>query len=670
MKEQPDFKIDTQNEEFRQALQLVAHTNRSFFLTGKAGTGKSTFIKYVCANTKKKFIVLAPTGIAAINVGGVTLHSFFHLPFHLLLPDDPNYQLSKGRLYKSLKYNRSKRKMIEAVELIIIDEISMVRPDMLDFIDRILRVYCRNMRQPFGGKQLVLVGDVFQLEPVVQPDERGILHRFYPNAYFFSAHVFREMPLVTIELTKIYRQTDEVFISMLNRIRTNTATPSDLQLLNMRHTDTSFSEEDMSVTLAARRATVDSINEEKLKGIDQPEVRLKGVIKGDFPQNALPTQIELVLKIGAQVMLLRNDRMHRWANGTLAKVQSIGEDFVCVQLEHGEEVEVSREVWENIRYTYNEKEKKIETQQLGTFTQFPLRLAWAITIHKSQGLTLQHAVIDLAGGAFAAGQTYVALSRCKSLDGIRLTAKILPTDIFVRPEVVQFAAGFNDRRLLHHAFEQAKADIAYTDSVRAYDAGNMEEALEHFFIAIHARYDIEKPLPRRFIRRKLHLVNELRTQNRNLQSELSRCRIQMAGLAEEFSRLGDEALKYQDIKAAMANYDKALSLDPVCLSALSAKIRLLGTTHQDALPLARRMLEAAPGVQHYVLLAECLLSSGQGQEAYEAAASALDIDVDSADAHEAMGRALVLLGNNEQAVIHLALADELRKTNEDENKTV
>ena len=229
------MQVDTQNKEFQDALKLIQYTRQSVFLTGKAGTGKSTFLKYVCEITKKKHIVLAPTGIAAINAGGSTLHSFFKLPFYPLLPDDPNFSLKGGKLHSFLKYTSAHRKLIKEVELVIIDEISMVRADIIDFIDKILRVYSQNMREPFGGKQILLVGDVYQLEPVLKNDEREIINRFYPTPYFFSARVFNEIELVSIELTKVYRQTDKVFVNVLDHIRTNTAGAADLQLLNTRY---------------------------------------------------------------------------------------------------------------------------------------------------------------------------------------------------------------------------------------------------------------------------------------------------------------------------------------------------------------------------------------------------------------------------------------------------
>ena len=319
--------IDTNNKEFQDALNLIQYTRQSVFLTGKAGTGKSTFLKYICQNTKKKHVVLAPTGIAAINAGGSTLHSFFKLPFYPLLPDDPNLSLQRGRIHEFFKYTKPQRKLLEELELIIIDEISMVRADLIDAVDRILRVYSRNLREPFGGKQLLLVGDVFQLEPVVKSDEREILNRFYPTAYFFSAKVFSQIDLVSIELQKVYRQTDKVFVGVLDHIRSNTAGSADLQLLNTRYgTDIEEHEEDMYITLATRRDNVDYINDRKLAELPGVPVTFHGEVTGDFPESSLPTSRELVLKPGAQVIFIKNDFDHHWVNGTIGVVSGFDEE--------------------------------------------------------------------------------------------------------------------------------------------------------------------------------------------------------------------------------------------------------------------------------------------------------------------------------------------------------
>ena len=397
------MQIDTRNPEFQDALNLIQYTRQSVFLTGKAGTGKSTFLKYVCANVKKKHVVLAPTGIAAINAGGSTLHSFFKLPFHPLVPDDPNFSLKGGKLHSFLKYSSDHRKLIKEIELVIIDEISMVRADIIDFIDKVLRVYSQNMREPFGGKQILLVGDVYQLEPVVKSDEREILNRFYPTPYFFSARVFNEIELVSIELTKVYRQTDKVFVNVLDHIRTNTAGAFDLQLLNTRYnTEIEAGESDLYITLATRRDTVNFINDQKLAELPGESTILRGEIKGEFPDSSLPTLMELELKPGAQIIFIKNDPDKRWVNGTIGTVSGIDEDdTLYVITEDGKEYDVKKDIWRNIRYRYNEQEKKIEEEELGVFIQYPIRLAWAITIHKSQGLTFSRVVIDFTGGVFA-----------------------------------------------------------------------------------------------------------------------------------------------------------------------------------------------------------------------------------------------------------------------------
>ena len=559
------FVPDSSNKEFQDALNLVNHTRRSLFLTGKAGTGKSTFLRYVSQTTRKKHVVLAPTGIAAINAGGSTLHSFFHLPFRPMLPDDPDLSLQKGRIHEFFRYNKAQRRLLEKLELVIIDEISMVRADIIDTVDRILRVFSHNLREPFGGKQLLLVGDVFQLEPVVKADEREILNRFYPNPYFFSARVFREVELVSVELQKVYRQSDAAFIGVLDHIRNNTANATDLQLLNTRCGNRmEQAEGDLYVTLATRRDNVDYINERKLNELPGEAVTFHGRVHGDFPGSSLPTSKELTLKPGAQVIFIKNDYERRWVNGTLGIVTGIGtgEDILYIRTDDGQEHDVHEDTWRNIRYTYNEAKNKIEEEELGTFTQFPVRLAWAITIHKSQGLTLNRAVIDLTGGAFAGGQVYVALSRCTSLEGIQLKKPVTRADIFVRPEVVNFAARFNNRQTIDRALKEAQADVLYAAAARAFDKGDFDTFLNEFFKAIHARYDIEKPSARRLIRRKLDIINHLRRENMQLRQAAAEKEKALVKYAREYIQMGDECLRLDMKEAAMKNYEKAVTLCP------------------------------------------------------------------------------------------------------------
>ena len=559
------FVPDTQNKEFQDALNLIQYTRQSVFLTGKAGTGKSTFLRYICEHTKKKHVVLAPTGIAAINAGGSTLHSFFKLPFYPLLPDNPDFSLQRGRIHEFFKYTKPHRKLLEELELIIIDEISMVRADIIDAVDRILRVYSRNLREPFGGKQILLVGDVFQLEPVVKGDEREILNRFYPTPYFFSARVFNQIDLVSIELQKVYRQTDATFVGVLDHIRNNTVGATDLQLLNTRYgTQIEESEADMYITLATRRDNVDHINDKKLAELPGEPVTFSGEITGDFPESSLPTSQELVLKPGAQIIFIKNDFDRRWVNGTIGIISGFDpfEETLYVITDDGKECDVKRESWRNIRYKYNEEKKQIEEEELGTFTQYPIRLAWAITIHKSQGLTFSRAVIDFTGGVFAGGQAYVALSRCTSLEGIQLKKPVSRADVFVRPEIIGFAERFNNRQAIDRALKQAQADVQYAAATKAFDKGDFDTFLNEFFKAIHSRYDIENPVVQRLIRKRLNIINRLREENRSLKQATIEKEKSLVKYAREYIIMGDECLKLEMKEAAMKNYEKAVALCP------------------------------------------------------------------------------------------------------------
>lgn len=661
-----DFQLDTNNKEFQDALQLITHTRQSVFLTGKAGTGKSTFLKYICNHTKKKYVVLAPTGIAAINAGGVTLHSFFKLPFRPMLPDDPDLSLSHGRIFEFFKYPKEKRKIIAEVDLIIIDEISMVRADIIDCVDRILRVYSGNMRLPFGGKQLLFVGDVFQLEPVVPSDQKEILSLFYASPFFFSARVFKDINLVPIELQKVYRQTDSVFINILDRIRNNAARKQELDTLNGRYFP-SFEpqNEDMYITLATRRDQVDFINEKKLAELPGEEYVSVGKIEGDFPESSLPTQLNLSIKEQAQVIFIDNDYERRWVNGTIGMVSGIDENGnVYVLLESGVEHLVEPTSWRNYKYKYNEKEKRIEEEIVGTFEQLPIRLAWAITVHKSQGLTFSRVVVDLTGGVFAGGQTYVALSRCTSLEGLVLKSKISSRDIFIRKEIVEFSQISNNQALIEKSIKESEAELQYGRAAQGFRQGNMKEAVEAFAAAVSKRNELDNPMVQRLLRLKLQALNSQKAQIKALREELHLLRETQKEYAHEYYLMGNECItKAHDANAAIRCFDKALNLNPNYVEAWVRKgVTLLDIGEDyDAQVCLNKAVKLSPkSFKARYNRGKCLLKLKYYDEAILDFQQAVSIKPKHAASHEYLAEGFRAIGEDELAQRHQDIADALR----------
>ncbi len=519
--------IDLDNPEFIKAWELLQHTKQSIFLTGKAGTGKSTFLRYITAHTRKKYVVLAPTGIAAVNVGGVTLHSFFRIPFKPIVPGDPDF--APNRIKERMKYPGSLVKLIRELELIIIDEISMVRADIIDFVDLLLRTYSGNQREPFGGKQLLFVGDVFQLEPVLTGDMRDILRKFYRDAFFFSAHAFDRINLVPIELRKIYRQSQGEFVELLDRIRMGAATAADISRLNSRC------------------------------------VALSLPVEGE--ENFLYMVLPVRLK-GAQVVFIKNSPDRFWVNGTIGTVTTLTQDLLEVRLENGEIHEVEPEKWSNIKYSFDEKTNKIIETELGSFTQYPVKLAWALTIHKSQGLTFNNVIIDLGRGAFTGGQTYVALSRCRSFEGLTLRSTVAERDIFVNPAILNFSRSFNDPILIDGAMRKAHAEECYENALAKADEGDFSEAFDLFAEGLRAKSILDNKSAMRLARSKLAVIGKLRERVAQLESDIAADRERFRDMAMEYTSLGDDCRIDEMPLPAIANYDKALALLPGHIPAL------------------------------------------------------------------------------------------------------
>ena len=482
------FTPDNDNPIFKIASDFVNHTDRSVFLTGKAGSGKTTFLKYIVGHTKKNAVVVAPTGVAAINAGGVTMHSFFQLPFGPFISGTQRrfngVEVSDVySLFKNIKFSAEKRELLRELELLIIDEVSMVRCDMLDAMDAILRHFRKIPDKPFGGVQVLYIGDLFQLPPVAKTEEWEILKDYYESPFFFHSQVVLNSPPLYIELKKIYRQNDEQFIALLNRVRNNQLVKEDLQLLDSKF-DNKFSPSasDNYITLCTHNYKADAVNAAELAKLKGALYRFRGSIEGDFSEKALPTEMELHLKEGAQVIFIKNDSdpQKRYYNGKIAVIKSLKEDEIKVQFpDNGQELKIERESWRNIRYAFDREKEAVQEEEIGSFKQFPLRLAWAITIHKSQGLTFQKAILD-AGSSFAAGQVYVALSRCTSLEGVVLHSRIQAESISTDNRVIAFARKENDTHELEQLLKFEQQKFWADQLLQAFDFKKLIVVLENF----------------------------------------------------------------------------------------------------------------------------------------------------------------------------------------------
>ena len=480
--------IIERNEVFELAFGFVTETSENIFLTGKAGTGKTTFLKYLKEHCAKNIVVAAPTGVAAINAGGVTLHSLFQLPFHPFLPTHNH----KDDLLGKLKFTRQRQQLLRKMELLVIDEISMVRADVMDAIDCILRSVRRNHSAPFGGVQLLCIGDLYQLPPVAQNHEWSILQEYYASPFFFDSMVIREQMPVLIELDKIYRQKEDSFVRLLNKVRNNAMDEDDFEDLHMRYHPGFRPERDENfITLTSHNKQADLINTTELERLFGAPFSYKADVEGDFPENMYPVEASLVLKEGAQVMFLKNDNVQkRYFNGKIGVVKSLDENIIvdC----DGVDIVVAKETWENTRYTLNRTDGKLEQESLGSFSQYPLRLAWAITIHKSQGLTFEKVMID-AGAAFSSGQVYVALSRCTGLEGIVLLSKIPAAAIYSNEHVVKGQQALTHRGSLAERFAGARQVFTQQLLEEIFSFTEISNALSHLLYNLKKQSDKFSP---------------------------------------------------------------------------------------------------------------------------------------------------------------------------------
>ncbi|MEQ9468023.1 MAG: helix-turn-helix domain-containing protein [Ekhidna sp.] len=556
------------------AANYVNNTHRHIFLTGKAGTGKTTFLRNIVRNTYKNVAVAAPTGIAAINAEGVTLHSLLQLPFGTYIPEDIPFSegaikvTTPSTLFKDARFGAQKRKLINELELLIIDEVSMLRADLLDCIDATLRYLRKRRFDPFGGLQILFIGDLMQLPPVVKQEEFHLLRRYYDSPYFFDARALKDNPPIRVELDKVYRQSDHQFVALLNRLRNNELVYDDIELLN-EHYDQNAEKTavDGYIHLTTHNRKANAINSSKLEALESPPVSFYAEIGGDFNENAYPNDEILQLKEGAQVMFIKNDPSGKgqFFNGKIGTISDL-EDGIKVKFEDGEEVSVSQYEWQNIKYTLDKATKEVDEKVIGTFTQYPIKLAWAVTIHKSQGLTFEKAVLDVED-TFAAGQLYVALSRLTSLDGLVLSSRLPERSPAIDEKLTEYINGFES-----------------TDSL----SSQLENDQSNFLAEFIKRAFLLDPMLRELVNHKKTFNKD---ENRSLKQkhlpwtdDLINETFPLKDVGETFTRQAHSLLKDGDIEKLVERMSKALDYFTTHLTALIDRIqsqyRLLKTQTQ------------------------------------------------------------------------------------------
>jgi hypothetical protein len=560
-----------QSDTFRRVYQFASETNHCVFLTGKAGTGKTTLLKYIRDNCFKQISVLAPTGVAAINAGGSTIHSFFQLPFTPFLPpDNKTYPSEQSKqLLSTIKLNNTRRNVMRQLDLLIIDEISMVRCDILDAIDVVLRSVRRRHDLPFGGVQVIMVGDMYQLPPVVRDNEWDILKEKYKSPFFFDSHVVNEVHPIYIELEKIYRQEEPVFIDLLNKVRNNLVDDASVDMLNARLKYEDHGNE--AIILTTHNYMADNINTKELEKLPSKQLIYEAKVEGTFPEKSYPAEAQLKLKKGARVMFIKNDPGKRFFNGKTGYVKELDNDTIKVACE-GEEfaINISPETWDNIQYTLDKGTSKIAEETLGTFKQFPLRLAWAITIHKSQGLTFDKVVID-AAKAFSSGQVYVALSRCRSLEGIILRSRINKNSLSNDEKIVSFAASKTPDDHVTHFLDDGKRNY-----------------IKNILLDIFSMKELDADI--RFVERKIH---ELQKQFVN--PDLA----WITGLSGAVTNLGEISKKFGNELVVLLN-----DRQPGVQEKLEERIRKASAYFIEKLERIKEMLLLCPWVSESLVAAK------------------------------------------------------------------